>query len=78
MTTNSLTLVIRSVSIYPFAVVIERNDAPRSQLHSSAKRGTSWQPFFQALSDRPVEYDNSSFRVAISSHVVGSSTRFEH
>ncbi|MGC1784329.1 MAG: class I SAM-dependent methyltransferase [Acidobacteriaceae bacterium] len=52
VTTNSLQSAIRSVSIYPFAVVIERNDAPISEL-TSAKRGTSWQPFFQAPSDRP-------------------------
>lgn len=37
---------IRSVCLYPFAVVIERNDVPIAELVAS-KRGTSWQPFFK-------------------------------
>ena len=44
VTANSLQSAIRSVSLYPFAVVIERSDAPIHQL-ISAKRGTIWQPF---------------------------------
>lgn len=46
VTASSFQSAIRSVSIYPFAVVIERSDAPMSELTAS-KRGTSWQPFLE-------------------------------
>ncbi len=44
VTTTPFQSAIRSVSLYPFAVVIERNEAPIAEL-VAPKRGTSWQPF---------------------------------
>ena len=41
---NSFQSAVRSVSLYPYAVVIERSDAPVPELTATA-RGTSWQPF---------------------------------
>ena len=46
VTASSFQSAIRSVCLYPFAVVIERSDAPIPELTSS-KRGTSWQPFLK-------------------------------
>jgi len=46
VTTNYFQSAIRSVSLYPFAVVIQRNEAPIAELLAS-KRGTRWQPFFK-------------------------------
>jgi 23S rRNA U2552 (ribose-2'-O)-methylase RlmE/FtsJ len=51
VTASSFQSAIRSVTLYPFAVVIERNDTPISELTSS-KRGTNWQPFFDASHDK--------------------------
>jgi hypothetical protein len=47
VTASPFQSAIHSVSLYPFAVVIERNDAPIGELIAS-KHGTSWQPFLQA------------------------------
>ena len=44
VTASPFQSAIRSVNLYPFAVVIERNEAPVSEL-VAPKRGTSWQPF---------------------------------
>jgi hypothetical protein len=41
---SSFQACVRAVSVYPFAIVIERNDTPISEL-VAAKRGTSWQPY---------------------------------
>ena len=46
VTASSFQSAILSISLYPFAVVIERNDAPVAELVAS-KHGTSWQPFFK-------------------------------
>lgn len=46
VTASSFQSAILSISLYPFAVVIERNDAPVAELIAS-KHGTSWQPFFK-------------------------------
>ncbi|MES2219509.1 MAG: class I SAM-dependent methyltransferase, partial [Acidobacteriota bacterium] len=53
VTANSLQSAVRSVSFYPFAVVIERNDTPVAEL-AAIKRGSSWQPFFDVPNDRAV------------------------
>jgi hypothetical protein len=44
--TNNLQKSIRSVHLYPFVTVIEKNSTPAEQL-VSRRRGTQWQPFLK-------------------------------
>jgi hypothetical protein len=44
--TNSLQSAVRSVHFYPFVTVVERTEAPISEL-VAPKHGTQWQPFLK-------------------------------